>query len=366
MAGPNNPNYGEVLQEAEQERNSWWSGITDNRFIDGIDRLTRIVNPNVGPDSTLGQSEYDFTQRVFPSDIGTDTFNAHYMVININSQESTGYSQINGYTTFTPTDELSKVDSLRYNIDTHYQDKFGRTLSAGNNITRPRFTKRIKESIALYMPNSELSFTDAHDYQNISMTGFASQALGTALKFGGAAIGGIVSGVFSKGLGTSMGADAGADVVGSLYDAAGSLIGSTAALAGSPINPKVEVLFANTAQREFAFDFLFAPSNEQESQALEQIIRTLRFHAAPELSPTTVGSFFYIPPSEFDITFFHRGVENPHIPRINTCVLTQCDVSYAPAGVYSTFHNGYPVSVRMMLRFRETEIVHKLRVLQGF
>lgn len=159
--------------------------------------------------------------------------------------------------------------------------------------------------------------------------------------------------------------------VGDVAGGAGQFIGNAMQILGSPINPKVEVLFTNTFQREFVFDFLFSPSTEKESQDIENIIRTIRFHAAPETQPDLMNSFFWIPPSEFDITFYYKNEsgevqENTKIPRINTCVLKQIDVSYSPTGAYSTFSNGHPVQIRMQLRFIETEVVHKLRVMQGF
>lgn len=320
-----------------------------------------LFDPSSLPDDyTLEQKKYDFTRRVFPSDLeNADTYNGHYMVININAQTNSKMNSVNGQTIFTPdNNELSKTDALRYKIDNRFVAG-GNPLGQGIG-SRPRFTRRIQESIALYMPSGELTFTDLHEYDNVSLTKFAGSVAGGAAKFVGGAIGGIIGAIGGPGRAVSSG-------LGSIIDAVGNNIGTVSQLAGSPLNPKVEVLFSNTFQREFAFDFLFAPANEKESIALEQIIRTIRFHAAPEfVGYTGIEQFFYIPPSEFDLTFYYRGFENTKIPRINTCVLTQCDVSYAPSGVYSTFHNGHPVAVRMMLRFRETEANHKLRVLQGF
>jgi hypothetical protein len=94
------------------------------------------------------------------------------------------------------------------------------------------------------------------------------------------------------------------------------------------------------------------------------LFRSLRYHAAPELGP---GGFWFVPPAEFDITFFRQGVENRNLPRINTCVLERIDIDYAPqSGIYSTFKDGQPLAVRLSLGFREIEILHKRRVLQGF
>jgi hypothetical protein len=253
---------------------------------------------------------------------------------------------------------------LRYNIDNNFYgakgldgDSFGQTPGISlTNITRPRYTRRIKESIALYMPNAELTFNDTHDFENISLTKFGAAVASGALATFMAGVGAMFAG--------AAGATAGAGAAGTITDSL-SGAGQAAQIYGRPINPKVEVLYANTMQREHRFDFIFSPASQKESLALRQIIRTLRYHAAPELK-SGFQSFFWVPPAEFDITFYHRGVENTAIPRINTCALTQIDVSYSPNGTWSTFQDGFPTQIRMQLAFRETEVTHKLRVLQGF
>lgn len=320
-------------------------------------------------DYNLGQSAYDFNSLIYPDDLADDksqlskgSYNGHYMVINIAVQNKSNYETINingvPARNFTRMpNELSKTDALRYNIDNQYKDAngpLGRTIAS-----RPRYTTRIKESIALVMPNSQIDYTDNHDYSKIDLLNLGKDFVGGAVGF------------LAKGFGAFLGKAVDLAETGGL-------------ITGIPLNPKTEVLFTNTSQREFVFEFLFSPSSVKESESLENIIRTLRFHAAPELLGTNtqtdkgpvanfVGegtaaakSFFFVPPSEFDITFYHQGKENTHIPRINTCVLQRIDVGYSPLGVWSTFSNGYPVSVRMMLHFREVEITHKLRVMQGF
>jgi hypothetical protein len=312
-------------------------------------------------DNSLTQPNYDFNYRIFPEELGGQTYNGHYMVININQQTASKMSVVNRtrISTLAP-DQLSKTDALRFNIDKRFTNEGGNLgqesgISVRGNITRPRFTRRIQESIALYMPNAELTFNDTHDFENISLTKFGASVAGGLMTFAGASIGAMFgrAAAFAGGAG--------------LINNSLTGVSEAAKILGSPINPKVEVLYANTMQREHRFDFIFAPSSANESRNLRQIIRTLRFHAAPELragnGPT---SFFWIPPAEFDITFFYRGKENLRIPRINTCALTQIDVSYSPNGTWSTFHDGYPTQIRMQLAFRETEVTHKLRVLQGF
>jgi hypothetical protein len=95
----------------------------------------------------------------------------------------------------------------------------------------------------------------------------------------------------------------------------------------------------------------------------------LRFHGAPEINNGAGGvgvGLTWIPPAEFDITFFNKGVENFALPRINTCVLEGIDIDYSPHNKYATFRNGHPVAVTMVLYFREVEVAHKARIAKGF
>jgi hypothetical protein len=298
-----------------------------------VDRLSKRYF-NLPDDYSFEQSRYDFKYRAFPSNLGEQSYNGHYMVININVQQATNFENIrNGdvaLNTFQVLpQELSKTDALRFNIDKNWTGTSGAPLGvvgqdgSGSLAQLRRNTRRIVESIALYMPNT-VNFDMNQNYQELNMT--------STLTFGASEM---------------------------------RMIQDPARMIQAPINPKIEVLFENTPQRTFMFDFLLAPSNEEESFAMDQIIRTLRFHASPELL-SGLPAFMYVSPSEFDITFYNRGEENIKIPRINTCVLTRILVDYAPEGTYSTFRNGFPVNCRLQLEFRELEILTKLRIAQGF
>lgn len=329
----------------------------------------------------LGQSKYDFRYLTFPDDIGAD-YVGHYMVININvptkgfsltapnTNDAAGnythlFSELKGAQA-----RFSKVDTLRYlgtlpneevNQYSGYIDprnwyeeasrlagRIKEAVVGGNRypISIPRQTKRIAESIALFMPQG-LAFTDQNDYQSIDMSAYAGGPIASAAV---AAAGG-AAGV----------AVAAAGIV----DSVGQSLSTLSAVMGNPINPGVEVIYSTKRLRTFSLDFLMAPRNRKESENLKSIIKTLRFHASPEINTNTLGAT-WIPPADFDITFFKHGVENLHIQRINTCILERMDVVYDPSGAYSTFSNGHPVSVRMTLHFQEVEPIHKLRILQGF
>lgn len=301
---------------------------------------TEAVNPGEYEGTSSGvdlaQDKYDFEYLVFPDDLGMENV-GHYMVININvptmgvttgTNVRTAAGRYAGkeFNVVTSGNMQSKVDTLRFGA----RGGVGTGRSAFEIL--PRQTRRIKESIALFMPQG-LFFNSENAYQDVSLAAMAGKLpiAGTVL---------------------------------------GALAGETSStIFKNPINPAIEVTYNSTLLRSFTFEFNFAPRNEKESLALRTIIKTLRFHAAPEINggPGGVGmGLTWIPPAEFDITFFNKGKENFAIPRINTCVLRRIDVDYHPAGRYSTFRNGHPVAVRMILLFQEVEIIHKQRVNQDF
>lgn len=337
----------------------------------------------------LRQSNYDFNYLVFPNDLGMDN-QGHYMIININVPTTIfGGGAAGRYTDrITPLGdtEISNVDRLRRGLAGTNTTQptlrlpaaletalraipgFGAIFTAaeflarqtqGNSafFTLPRQTRRIAQSIALHMP-TPLVFNTQNMYEEISLTALAGKlgvgAVSSALGLTRSATQSIQQRIIS------------AQGIRSILNGLGQSIGTAAAITQNPINPAVEILFTNTPVRQFTFELLMAPRNEKESETIKNIIQTLRFHAAPEINPVTLG-LTWIPPAEFDISFYNKGTENMNILRINTCVLERIEVDYAPTtGVYSTFRNGHPVTVRLSMGFRELEPIHKQRVLQGF
>jgi hypothetical protein len=154
---------------------------------------------------------------------------------------------------------------------------------------------------------------------------------------------------------------------------------------GTAINPKVEVLYRNTDLRRFQFNFLFAPTSKSETDTMKEIIKTLRYHSAPELvnggsgadllggyrtvqsqsQYLTTGGLF-LAPSEFLIDFKFNGKPNEWLPKIGRCIIERIDVNYTPLGEFSTFSNGAPVSAMLTVVFREMKVVDKQNINGGF
>ena len=139
---------------------------------------------------------------------------------------------------------------------------------------------------------------------------------------------------------------------------------------GQADNPYMEVLFDAMQLRTFTYNFIFAPKNEKETEEVQKIIQIFRFHMAPELRGGQ--SRFLGLPSQFDIHYMYlpmgqtnEATENLYYNRIATCVLQNCVTNYTPDGVKS-FEDGAPTKITMTLTFKETELLTKEKINQGF
>lgn len=227
--------------------------------------------------------------------------------------------------------------------------------------------KRIKEVIAIYMPDTVVA-DYGHSYVEESLT----EALGK-LGQNAAIAGGVVSAASKiPGVGAAVKA-AGGDVASvqsasSQAEAAGAIAAMTGQVnpsitdfalksAGASINPQVELMFKGTRNREFIFQFTFVPKTAAEADSIKQIITTFKRYAAPEFNGDQNGRYF-INPAQFDIQFFFNGKENINLNKISTCVLENIMVNYSP-GQFATFNDGMPAQIVMQLRFKEADIIYR-------
>jgi hypothetical protein len=137
---------------------------------------------------------------------------------------------------------------------------------------------------------------------------------------------------------------------------------------GQAFNPQLQVLFQQVNFRSFQFDFLFTPYSKEETEAVNKIIKTFKFAAAPEIKKGSFGfaeSLFVDVPYPFDIEFLYKGKANPYVHKIGRSVLENISVDYGPNG-WATFNDGSPVQIRMSLQFTETVIIDKNRIGEGF
>lgn len=230
---------------------------------------------------------------------------------------------------------------------------------------RPSLTN---QAIVLYMPDT-LNFDLKQSYSNLTP---GKEFLAQAIMAGPSILGYLKKGDFKGMALAALNSGAGTIALKSVANQLG--LSSDASLdkilsafkGGQVLNPMLELMYGSPDLRTFQFEFFFHPRDEMESKHVLDIIELFKYHSSPELGSTGM----LIPPSQFDISFFYRGKQNPNIPEIATCVLTGVQSNYAPKGfaTYESFSDpdtptkggtGMPVSITLSLSFTETTYLTK-------
>ena len=222
-------------------------------------------------------------------------------------------------------------------------------------------TKRLAESIALYMPAKlALSHTANYGEQEIGAL-VAGAVSGLASLNSGKGVGEI-----AKDLAAKAGSGIKAEVGQAIVKAADATIapGALAAVeiaSGRIRNNRTEMKFEGIGRREFSFEFRLLPNNAKEAATIEKIVTAFRFHAMPEIEGSDLTGRTMIAPSTFDIEYF----PNTHLHKISTSVLQSVSVNYG-GDRPQFFDDDHPVETQLTLGFKELEIITKERIEDGF
>ena len=360
-------------------------------------RQSAIEMKDNRPTSKADVDPFAFSSISYPRDVTNDLQNGHYMLFYINVQNRTKYkyedpfgndvggniisSSIDANTGKVKITEskggnnrVAGQTKLKGGYSNNYEvaqlAKSSQKRQSGMASLHPT-TTRITDSIALYLPPNVQETTSAgYSDAQTGMVGFAiASGLSTMANFSnkdyeGAAkalldgFGGILAEGAKK-------AVAGfAETLTETEGAAGLLNKGF----GQADNPYMEVLFDKMSMRSFTYAFTFAPKNEDERNDIQKIIRLFRFHMAPELQGGQAR--FLTLPSEFDIHYMYQSQdgsasENDYYNKIATCVLADCAVDHTPNGVKS-FDDGSPTQIKMSLTFKETQLLTKSLIDQGY
>ena len=359
------------------------------------------LNQGIGPTAALSptQDPYSISQIRYPLEgIGTNDV-PHYVVFNINLPTTSKYlksidqaqpgvlsaSQQNyntlqqqggvynpagaGTSVVRAIEDSSAVTFFNDGLAPAAKATVGGVVTEGVLTTlqlQPKLT-RIKRSVAIYMPET-VATTYSHEWNGVS----ATEAGGNIGKY--SQIGGNAGGtnpvldafntggknLFTSGPNKQFNSAQSAEIGSDIGTATGQLGPGFNELSlkslGKAINPHIEMLYKQTQNRQYTFLFHFIPRSQQESIAIFNIIKTFKMYAAPEVSNEAGGRYF-IPPAQFDISFYFMQAENQSIARISTCALTTIQVNYSGAGSWTTFNDGSPLRIDLELTFSETDIL---------
>lgn len=146
-------------------------------------------------------------------------------------------------------------------------------------------------------------------------------------------------------------------------------------LSRTAINKRTDVMFRHVGNRQFVFDYVFAPKSVNEAKEVADIIFMFKYFAHPEMLEG-YGNFLYLYPAEFDIEYGmklgdpnagpQQQRENKHVNKISSCVLTDISVNYAPGNSFQSLEQGEPIVTTVSLVFREIETLHRERIAKGY
>jgi len=373
-------------------------------------RNTPIEMANTNPLMPMDKDPFGFTMLSYPSDMANFAQNGHYILFYVNVQNVTKYRYISNEGKSVGGKVRKLFDTSRSGtagtMQEHWVDmKDSKTAEYANrmvangvgtqldsdgkdlyqnpqlpssgiaSVLRSQFsqyqTTRIQDSVALYLPpNIEDSYTATYNDHQTGMLGFlAASGLKGYQAFKNQDMGKIAEIAVDSSLGfveyaTKKALMSAAEFIANA-EGGEELFNKAFAKAD---NPYMEVLFDKVNMREFTYNFTFVPRNEREQDDVKRIIQLFRFHMAPELRAD--HNRFITLPSEFDIHYMYqaedgKATENDYFNKIARCVLSDCKVNYTPDGVRS-HADGSPVHITMALTFKETEMITKEKIDQGY
>jgi len=162
---------------------------------------------------------------------------------------------------------------------------------------------------------------------------------------------------------------------------------AVSSVTGTVINPRLEKIFQQKGIREFNFTWEFYPRSATEVEEIRNIIDTLRYHSHPAISMDADAHKDATPeqkqahtkimlrvPAEYEIRFMSSSDspnsvgydENPYIPKIGRCVITNIQADYTPNGVFSTFRNNAPTAVVLTITVQEVTQLTREHVEAGY
>lgn len=264
-------------------------------------------------------------------------------------------------------------------------------------LSQVAMNQQTKQTIVMYMPE-KITTAYGLDYQGESLQIAAAgkglieltgQVLSGAVSISEAAKSELIAE-----LGEQYGLTLGANFIDQLGSLVGAQVGAKAFLEKNRrrvVNPHMQFMFRAVNQRSFEYSFSLVANSEDESKAIDNIIRTFKFFAHPTVSD---AGRYHGYPAEFDIQYYSRELdssgqdylqENDWINRIGRCYLSSISVDYSGAGIFSTHKHqesaipntlqgetakirsgNPPTHISISLTFSELETLNRQHIKEGF
>lgn len=119
-------------------------------------------------------------------------------------------------------------------------------------------------------------------------------------------------------------------------------------------DPGIFQTYGGSNPRNFTLAYTFIPMNQQEAQAIKEIILWFKYYSSPEYN------LFGVTMTSPHIFMLHFA-GNSHISEMynmKKCVLTSMNVDYGSDGAFSVFQDGFPKQINVSLSFAEMRITY--------
>jgi hypothetical protein len=361
-----------------------------------------ILGSSLGSTSPVSQSiidvmdvgPFDTKKLSFPSDVATDPAQGHYINFSIYKTEPAKVTASNalgktakinaaqmelfgGMGSAAPTNWTPGVshastaaggDQAIIGADKKMMEPLANSqrftdakdISKTNSIRLQRNpTKSIGTNISLYMPpNISVSYN----------AGYTDEPIGAVAELGMNAID-----LFMEG--TNPGEITRELMAGGTQAARQAILTSINAVApgaralyalekGQIITPRLELMFNSMGRREFSYAFVFIPRDQNESIAVENIVREFKSNMAADYKENMgniAGMRTMSIPNIFKIEYMYHGALNTHLNTIGHCALRNVEVSYG-SDRFVSYEDGYPQTTKLSLSFSELDIVTKTAI----
>lgn len=328
---------------------------------------------NVQSDSKLTSKNWDGTSDVIPDGVDASTSGQKSNIKNNNLSIQQTIAATSAAAAIQKIGSGSVTAIATAGLTTTAATEIKGKVIMSQTSTANRATKRLKNAVALYMPN-ELVVSYKTEWSGADTAAMAMGSLGVeAIKN---AIASMIPGKSTSE--NSQIAGLGGAAANVALTEGGAAADYLSAAAGIAANPKKEMLFKSVDFRSFQFTYKFVPRNPSELQLVENIIKIFKLHMHPEYKEKS-ANYLFVYPSEFDILYYVNGQENMHLHRHTSCVLTGMSVNYTPNSSFTAFGGstsatesntfgtaGAPTEISVNMTFQELAILTKAEIGDGY
>ena len=315
---------------------------------------------------------FDEVHIAYPEDLGS-VDQGHFVIFNINETENAkiAFSQGGGVVKYDGSLRGLEPGGVRSTSDINQSGNrvgYGSPLESTVSVPK-KGTKRLKSSIALYMP-ATLSVGQNSSYNEVEMGQFTTGIARIVESATGSNASLAKTFETAKNEAMSQGGDF---IEAGVKKAADTISqgakGAIELASGKVMNNRLEMVFNGVDRRTFTYSFKMMPKSEKEADNVDTIARMFRFYMAPSFEGGLQDRTFIVP-ATFDITYMmNNGKVNEYLNRVSTCVLTQANVTYGGERVQFFRPNAKgapPVETQIDLTFKELDLITRERLALGF